>query len=500
MKFDIETYLFTRGPMTSSALKKVLMDIGMSDEAARQRISRVGGEVMRFRYFPLPKRESFLYVAKDFNSRQFWNRLLSAHIEANTVYAHTFFAMRAYQGVIPAYLLAKVSGSPVRLSKHVPVSVLEEQMVKGELLRREHDRVLGECLVTHVHLHDGSHSTEQVRNQLLVEDIIIKGVSEWLKKNGLASFNKIESRCPEKMPVFSNHHWDITAPSYLQPLAIPYNGEINNGFVVADIVFGDISVDGINGFISKVKRCRNLRNIRPFLAILVADSFDKEAMRLAKNSGIMVTTVNNFLGSDIGSLMNSLLSTLNRAGAIAAANPEKINKLLNDLNRIEGAAINVRGAMFEMLVGHMVLKTQNVSTIDLNKKIHIEGKKAEIDVIAFRSEVEIKCYECKGYEVRRLIDREMIMRWIVQVQLMRRYFSSNEVYRNRKLTFEYWTSSDFSPEAIEELAEFKQRNNKITINWKNGSDILSIARDDNLTSIVNTLNDHYLKHPLSQDT
>lgn len=499
MKFDLVHFLKINGPMASSAIKCVMVANGFSDVAARQRISRAGGEIVRFTHFPLPKRESFLYVSRDYNTRQFWNRLLAAHTEAQSVYAHTFHALRAYRGAIPSYLLAKVSGSPIRLKKHVPVDVLESRMVKGELLRRERDEVLGDCLVSHVHLHEGIRETKEVRNQLLVEEILIKGAADWLRKNGLASFHKVKTRNPSEMPNFCHHHWDITAPSYIRPLAAAAEGDTANGFVVADVIFGEVTEAAIAGFLAKVNRCRSLRNSRPFLAILVVESFEPEAQMLAKHAGVMLTTVKNFLGSDIAELMGSLLSTLNRAAAVAAANPEKIDKLFRGLQRIEGAAINIRGAMFEMLVGHLVLKTQNVTTIDLNKKVSADGENAEIDVIGFRQEAEIKCYECKGYEVRRLIDDGLIGHWLDKVQVMRRYFSNIEIFRSRKLTFAYWTSSDFTPEAIALLEQFRERNSRIIIEWKNGKQILDAARLDNLTSIITVLNEHYTKHPLAQD-
>lgn len=499
MKFNLEAHLQISGPATSSALKKVLKDRGMTDQAARQRISRGGGEIMHFRHFPLPKREGFLYLASHYNNLTFWERLMTAHTEAHSVYAHTFHALKSYRGAIPSYLLAKVSGSPVRLSKHVPVAVLEARMVSGGMLRRESDGDLGEYLISYIPIMRVINTTAQVRNQLLVEDILIKGVSEWLRKNGLASFHKIKVRDKNGMPDFSHHHWDITAPSYLRPLAIAREGDTANGFVVADIIFGKVTELGIRGFLGKVNRCRNLKNTRPFLAILVADSFDPGAQKLAQHAGVMITTVKNFLGVDIADLMNSLLNTLNRAAAVAAANPDKINQLFRGLQRIEGAAINIRGAMFEMLVGHMVLKTQNVSTIDLNKKISVDADKAEIDVIGLRNESEIKCYECKGYEVARLIDGPMIERWIKQVQIIRRYFQSVEVYRERKLTFAYWTASDFTDEAISLMRQFQERNRRLNIEWKNCQQILAVAREEKLTSIVGVLNEHYARHPLADD-
>ncbi|HHW5418714.1 TPA: hypothetical protein ACU24Z_003783 [Escherichia coli] len=67
------------------------------------------------------------------------------------------------------------------------------------------------------------------------------------------------------------------------------------------------------------------------------------------------------------------------------------------------------------------------------------------------------------------------------------------------MTFSFWTSSDFEPEALELLLHQKQRNTKISLDWKNGRDILSIVKEDNLKSIADVLQEHYLRHPLAPD-
>ncbi|ENF1950572.1 hypothetical protein ABQK02_003802 [Salmonella enterica subsp. enterica] len=500
MKKTIEEVLHRYGPMTSSALREKLIATGITEVNARQRISRAGGDVQRFTHFYLPKKEAFLYLTKDYNSRQYWNALLESHTNARTVYAHTYFALRPYQGAIPAYLFSKVSGSPDKLKGQIASSRLETQLIKGSVLRKETDVVLGDCLVTYINDLNGVTDTRHVRSQLLVEDILIKGVADWVRCNGLGSFNKIQVRNSQNMPSFSHHHWDLCAPSYVLPIAAVKKNGMNNGFFVADIIYGDLDSKSILAYLTKVQRCRNMRNTRPFLAMLIAERFDKEGFRLAKQAGVMATTVSNLLGKDISTLLSSLLNTLNRAGAIAAANPEKINELFKGLTRIEGAAINIRGVMFEMLVGHIVLKTQNVSTVDLNKQISTEAGKAEIDVIGFRAEAEIKCYECKGYEVKRLITVEMIEKWIDRVQRIRKYYSQIQVYRDRKMTFSFWTSSDFEPKALECLLYHKQRNTKITLDWKNGREILAIVKEDKLNSIADVLQEHYLRHPLAPET
>ncbi|EOZ4596639.1 hypothetical protein [Morganella morganii] len=496
----IEEILQCYGPMASSVLREKLIAAGLTEVNARQRISRAGGDVQRFTHFSLPKKEAFLYLKKDYNSPKYWDALLESHANARTVYAHTVFALHPYQGVIPTYLFSKVSGSPDKLKGQIASSRLEMQLLKGLVLRKDTDPVLGEYYVIYINGLNDLLDTRHIRSQLLVEDILIKGVADWVRHNGLGSFNKVQVRNSQNMPSFSHHYWDLCAPSYIMPIASVQKNGINNGFIVADIIYGELDSKSIQAYITKVQRCRNMRNTRPFLAMLIADRFDQESFRLARQAGVMVTTVSNLLGQDISALLSSLLNTLNRASAIAAANPEKINELFKGLTKIEGAAINIRGVMFEMLVGHIVLKTQNVSTVDLNKQISTDTGKAEIDVIGFRGEAEIKFYECKGYEVKRLITVEMIEKWIERIQRIRKYFSQIPIYRERKMIFSFWTSSDFSPEALECLLYHKKRNVKILLDWKNGREILGIVKEDKLNSIADVLQEHYLRHPLASES
>jgi hypothetical protein len=60
----------------------------------------------------------------------------------------------------------------------------------------------------------------------------------------------------------------------------------------------------------------------------------------------------------------------------------------------------------------------------------------------------------------------MIEKWIDRVQRIRKYYSQIQVYRDRKMTFSFWTSSDFEPKALECLLYHKKRNTKITLDWK----------------------------------
>ncbi len=70
-------------------------------------------------------------------------------------------------------------------------------------------------------------------------------------------------------------------------------------------------------------------------------------------------------------------------------------------------------------------------------------------------------------------------------------------FKNTNMSFEYWTSGEFSEEAIRYLKKKSAETKKYNIDWKNGKDILEYARSIKSTSMVDALNQHYAKHPLS---
>ena len=75
----IESVLIELGPSPSSKVKERLISSGLSEEAARQRISRSRGKVRRLISIGLPKREGFLYLDDQYGSYEFWNSLVDSH-------------------------------------------------------------------------------------------------------------------------------------------------------------------------------------------------------------------------------------------------------------------------------------------------------------------------------------------------------------------------------------------------------------------------------------
>jgi hypothetical protein len=171
---------------------------------------------------------------------------------------------------------------------------------------------------------------------------------------------------------------------------------------------------------------------------------------------------------------------------------------LSSLSSIEGAAINLRGALFELIVGHLVLKGEGTS-IDIGVKVrNSKGERAEIDVRRVKGEHELVIYECKGYQPSTQINLGEVKLWIEKkIPIIRNSLLEESRFKNINMSFEYWTSGEFSEDARVFLEKKSNETNKYNIRWKDGKDILNYARKIKSSSMVDTLNQHYAKHPLS---
>jgi len=366
----VEELLNLHGPLPSSEVKKYLLNAGISEEAARQRISRTRGEVRRLSTIQLPKKESFLFLDKQYGSHEFWVALINAHSKMNSSYGVAIQSILARGGVVQLKHFEIVCGSPQKLSKHLSSSVVLSRLIACKLLKKIEDPVLGECLVVDAQSHLSVVNLDTKRVSLLIEDIIIGAVRDWLRKIGIASYNAITTRHDDKLPSFGQFSWDLAAPSYIYPLA-EMSKNLIPGFVVVDIVSGTLSEEHVKYFVSKCRTNRQLKNMRPFLALLVAERFTKKAYQIGKSEGVLFTTPDILFGNEIAESLIELTKTLNNAAAVAATDPDKIAKLFSSLTKIEGAAINLRGALFELIVGHMVLQGEG-NSIDIGRGFKFE--------------------------------------------------------------------------------------------------------------------------------
>lgn len=87
--------------------------------------------------------------------------------------------------------------------------------------------------------------------------------------------------------------------------------------------------------------------------------------------------------------------------------PERIEKILGSQSKIEGAAGNLRGALFEVVVGHMVRSIEG-GPIDIGAIVRgaNSGARAEIDGHLV--------YECKGHQSSARASKGEVEVWLTK--------------------------------------------------------------------------------------
>jgi hypothetical protein len=418
---------------------------------------------------------------------------------SGSAYGVAIDSMISRGGVIPTGHFASISGSPIRLRKHVANEHLLANLEKLELLARTTFDGIGEALV--VRGYGEPTALHTLRARLIVEDILLSHLADWLRKTSMVSWGKTKTRSAISGSGFGQHEWDLSAPSYAHPFKGYSKGRPNPGFVVADVLLGkQLERNAVQYFIKKCDALRTQKAIRPFMAIFVASGFSKDAFQAGKKAGLLFVTPQALFGAEIGEALGKLLDTLTNAAA-AAKQPDVVAELFSKLSVIEGAASNLRGPLFELIVAYLV-RAKEAGTIEIGNIVRDPdppNKTVEIDVLLVQGRAEIKAYECKGKLGNLSVTKAEAMKWLTeQVPVIRRAFLAQPRYANAKFSFELWTTGKFAPDAVQYLKEQQAQTKKFSISWKDGTAVIDAARDQQASSIIKTLNEHYAGHPLAK--
>ena len=124
-------------------------------------------------------------------------------------------------------------------------------------------------------------------------------------------------------------------------------------------------------------------------------------------------------------------------------------------------------------------------------------KMAQIDVFRVIHKKKIMCIECKGKGPNGVVGIKDVNDWLKRLPLFKNYINAQDRFRGAQVSFELWSTCTFSDESIRKLEIERKNRIKNPINWKDGSAILALARKTGEQGIVDALNEHYIKHPLS---
>lgn len=499
MATDVLTTILRRvGPALSGDLLRKLEEHGLSPEAARQRLSRGAPDVGTLKGLTFPKRARFFYHVDDFPRERYWTALVEAVSVSSPAYGAAIGGLRAHDGVIPRHYFPIVCGAPIRQLKQVGVDAVLSRLTNVGLLKEE---VVDElpCIALAASGWLGGRG-EDVSSRLLVQQIMLLAVADWARKLNMGSYHKFAIRDLDKdLPTFGTHAFDLCAPSFLSPLTqhIPARG-LKPGFLVCDAFVGNVDEFGIAAFLRKCAASKAMHKLPSFLPMLIADGYTKEAFDLARAKGIITATPFNLFGREIAEGLSALLQTLTHASAIAADNPGAVRDLFSKLGQIEGAAVNLRGALFELMVGHVVHQ-ESQGSIDIGKKVRVSVEQSyEIDVF-LASNSQVRVIECKGYGPNQQVGEDEIQKWIKEkVPKLRKTLSSEQRHQGCAFSFEFWTSGEYTPEAQKIMEDATAQINKYKMLFLDRDLVRKSITAAKLSGLGKVFDEHYAKHPLTK--
>jgi hypothetical protein len=465
----------------------------MSADAARQTLSRISDEVHVLRGLPFPKRSRFLFLEKQFGTDQFWKTLLAAVSESSPSYTSAIASLHARGGLAPLSHVGIIFGAPLKQKGQLSSSSILESLLAVKLVNKIDIVGLGECISL-----GGSDfgSIAKLRARLLTEKVLLDAMRNWAIRMNMASQKQTKIRDDSPAPLFATFQFDLCSPCYLRPLRRWSAQKIDPGFLVADVLLGRmLTVEDVFPFVRKCTTLSHLKKIRPFLPMLIADGFTEEALKKCRSEGIIATRPQTVFGEDIGKALADLLQVLTNAAVVAATDPERIEKLFSGLSKIEGAAGNLRGALFEVVVGHMVRSIEGGS-IDIGALILDlqTGKRAEIDVRLVKERI-ITVYECKGYQSSATVKVQDVELWLSKkVATIANAQRREQRFDGCTQGFEFWTCGTFEDAALQALETAKAQTKKYSIAWKDGAAIREYAKKLVAPGIRKILDEHYFSH------
>jgi hypothetical protein len=488
--------------MLSSKLGEILVaEYGLTAAAARKRISRAPAGVKRLAYLPFPRNVRFMYLQRDYGSAKFWQALTEALFQGSSSYAGALAALQQRNGVAPKAHFRAACGAPIAQKRHLSPDVIIARLKQAGLVAEFDVPGIGPCVALQQEEPYYEPLLADMRARLVTEAILLKALRTWVRNLGLGSYSKVALRDEGAPPKVGTFHWDLTAPSYVAGLVEwSSQGKPKPGFIACDVLIGsEITASGLAPFVQKCTTLASLRRVGRSLQILVGERFTREALLLAKSKGIIAATPENLFGSEVAAALAELTQVL-RDAAIAAVSPERFDQLFNRLGKIEGAAGNLRGALFEFLVADLVRQMYG-GPVNLNRIFRSDaGEAAECDVLVHEASRRVRFIECKGYHTNSFVSDEEVTRWLTKrVPLIREQSLKHPDLRRLELHFEFWTTGQLSRESIEKLEHAKKTisPDKYSIGYRNQEGVREFAYEVNDRALIDALEKHFLDHPLS---
>jgi hypothetical protein len=490
------------GPCLSTELTSLLVEKhGLSAEAARKRVSRGCPGLKRLAYLPFPRKARFLYLQQDYRSQQYWASLKEAILSSSSAYAPAYAALLQRGGIIPKVHFPIACGAPLRQKKHLSSDTILSRLKLANIIDEIEVPGVGICIV----LAEASTSLDRdysrLKARLITEAILLKAIRMWARNLGLVSFDKVELRDEsETMPRVGTFAWDLTGPSYLAHMVDwGKEGKLAPGFIACDVLLDTkVTELGLRPFLHKCATLRNLKRVGRCFSMFVADSYSKDAFRKAKESGIVPATPETLFGTEVAQGLMQLTKVLTDA-ARASIKPEVFAEMFQRLGKIEGAATNLRGALFEYIAADLVRQTISAS-VTLNKIFRDDTGTlaAEVDVLAVEGKRAVYFIECKGYQPSGTVEDDEVEQWLTKrIPIVRQHALRHPEWKSLELHFEFWTTGKLSENAEARIKHAKASTSKYIVEYRDADGVYAYAQGTKDPSLIRILKQHFLEHPMA---
>lgn len=502
MASEVQNLLRSHGPSVTSELISIMVDSGISESAARQRISRAKPDYIRLAGLRLAKNARFLYLPDQFADEKYWKALERALDKYGKAYWCALTGLKARGGRCLKSQFPMVCGAPLARKGQLSPERILSRLEAINLLKEKEDPISGDSYISFLPGYYPKDVLGEIKAVSLAEFVAIQAIKDWARKLGFGSYNSFLVRGDENLPVVSGVAWDISAPSYIRPLVSARTGTLKPGFLVCDVnIRGVLGEEEVTKFLRKYDMASAPMNVGPILPFLVAGSFTNSAFDKAKSAGILAVTIPNLFGDDVMKALNDLIKLLTDTGATASVNPEHLFNVMSQLTRIEGAANNLRGALFELVIGSLFkdvkegFLTAGVEIVNVQ-----QGRIAEVDVIFDENDSNMSfVIECKSKIPGSKVSLAEVKKWYAdRVPLIAEALFTKTAYKGRKLHFEIWTNGVFHESALNWLNGQKKKMESYSVDWKDGSGIKLFAEQSKNKAIRKILNDHYFKNPMTK--
>lgn len=493
---SVKQILIDLGPTLSSEVRKELEKHGISAVAARKRIERAKGTIKHLEGITFPHNEQFLYIEDQVAAPVFRSSLLKAFDQTNSCYGMAINSLEARKGVILKKDFGIISGSPINVKGHLSSKSVLENLTDLRMVECSGLSV-GEC----VHLSNQDSETIDVKSfkaRLKIEKIILDGFKEWVKKLGIVSYQKVSIRGDANRDNFGSFEWDINAPSYTHPFVrFDKSGSPKPGFLVGDVIWSSIDKENhIKYFLNKCRIIRNNNKNRPFIAFLIAKRFAKDAFNRGRREGLIFTTPENLFGKGVSEGLSNVFELFSNDAVGQDKLPDRIGEIFKKLESFKSIIGNLRGKLFEMIVGDSVNRAGYTVEIGLNITDPKSRKNAEIDVLAESgNHKKVTVYECKGNLEDYEIGESIVRKWVtISIPRINSWLNINPGRYDQadQKRFEFWTTGKFHIDAINYLKGMKKKS-KHSISWKDRKDILSYIKKSGSNDSIKVINQYYSK-------